>query len=71
MLRNADPKTRIMMAGANLSLFTGLMLWLFVHPASHGLRDALHFACGLLLGVSIALNLHATRRRKQGSDAHC
>lgn len=71
MLRNTDPKTRIMMAGANLSLFTGLMLWLFVHPASHGLTVALHFVYGLLLGVSIALNLHAIRRRKQGGDAHC
>lgn len=71
MLRNTDPKTRIMMANANLCLFTGLMLWLFVQPASHGLKDAVHFICGLLLGISIALNLHAVRRRKHAGPANC
>lgn len=71
MLRNTDLKTRIMMAGANLCLFTGLVLWLFAHPALLGLKDAVHFICGLLLGISIALNLHAFRRRKHAGPANC
>ncbi|MFP5237738.1 MAG: hypothetical protein ACLGSD_17720 [Acidobacteriota bacterium] len=71
MLRNMDSKTRNIMASANLCLVTALVLWLLVHPASHGFKDAIHFLCGLLLGVSIALNLHAIRRRKSAGQVNC
>ena len=71
MLRNVDQKTRAMMVSANLCLFLALMLWLLVHPVSHGVKDVLHFACGLLLGISIALNLHSVLRRKNAGHVNC
>ena len=71
MLRNADPKTRFMIAGANLCLFTGLMLRLFVHPESRNMNYAIHFVFGVLLGISIALNLYAVRRRKHAGSVNC
>ena len=71
MLKNTDPKTRFILAWANLCLFAGLMLWLFAHPASQDLKNLVHFVAGLLLGVSIALNFHALRRRRRASDINC
>lgn len=50
---------------ANACLVVGLSLWLFVHPATEGLKDSLHAFIGFLLGVSIALNLTAIRCRQR------
>jgi hypothetical protein len=50
------------MAIGNICLVIGLLLWLFVHPAGQFSRDALHFVCGLLLGLSITINLITLRR---------
>lgn len=43
-------------AGANLALVAGLLLWTFARQAGHG-RPWLDAAIGLLMGVSIGMNL--------------
>jgi hypothetical protein len=45
------------MAIGNISLVIGLLLWLFVHPSGQMERNWLHGACGLLLGISIAISI--------------
>lgn len=42
----------------NGCLALGLILWLFVHPAVQWANNANHFVSGLLIGVSLALNLY-------------
>ena len=42
---------------SNGCLAVGLILWLFVHPAAQWANNASHFASGLLLGVSLAINM--------------
>lgn len=64
-------KTRHMVAVANGCLSAGLMLFLFAHPAAQLLLDLVHGTAGLLLGISIGLNLHAVlcRKRQQRASA--
>jgi hypothetical protein len=52
-----DPKARRMMAIANFSLAVGLLVNLFVHPAARSANYVNHFVSGLLIGVSLAINL--------------
>jgi hypothetical protein len=60
--RQLDPRTRARVVIANLALFIGLILWLFVHPASAIGRDVIHFASGILIGLSIMINLNTFTR---------
>ena len=59
--RNLDPKARRQIAIANLSLATGLLLILFVHPSGNIGRNWLHAVSGFQLGRSIVINLFALR----------
>jgi hypothetical protein len=56
-IRQLDPRARRRMLLANVSLVIGLLLWLFVHPASPIEKNWLHVICGFLLGLSITVNL--------------
>ncbi|MGD0940722.1 MAG: hypothetical protein ABR905_13540 [Terracidiphilus sp.] len=67
--RQLDPKARGRMLLANISLTIGLVLWLFVHPASQVERNWFHGISGFLLGVSITINLLNLRSSSRCSDA--
>ena len=56
-IRQLDPKTRRLMAIANISLVIGLLLWLFVQPSGQIEKNWLHATSGFLLGLSITINL--------------
>ncbi len=57
-----DQRTRRMVALANLGLAVGLSLNLFVHPESAMARDLVHGVSGMLMGVSLGVNLFGSRR---------
>lgn len=50
---------------AALCLAGGLMLRYFVFPATPVGTDLVHFTSGLLLGISLVLNLSVTQLRKR------
>jgi len=52
-----DRKSRWLFAIANLSLAVGLMLRVLVQPASGLARNWMDGLCGLLLGISIGMNV--------------
>jgi hypothetical protein len=58
-MQHLDPRTRRLMAIANIALVIGLLLWLFVHPSSQVEKNWLHASSGFLLGLSITINLLA------------
>ncbi|MDR3751919.1 MAG: hypothetical protein P4K94_10580 [Terracidiphilus sp.] len=58
--RHLDPKTRRSMVLGNLCLVIGLLLWDF-HASIPIQRTWLDAVCGLLLGISIGVNLSAVR----------
>jgi len=64
MCMQRDPKTRFLMAGANLALVVGLLLWTFARPVSTH-RELLDGLCGLLMGLSIGLNFYMLRRGRR------
>jgi hypothetical protein len=45
----------------NLCLVAGLLLWNFAHPTSQIEKNVMHAVTGLLMGISIAINLFALR----------
>jgi len=64
--RQLDPKTRRRMIIGNLSLILGILLWNsvrwnWIHPSSQIERNYLDGVCGLLLGISIGINLFVLR----------
>jgi hypothetical protein len=59
--RQLDPKTRRLVAIGNLCLVIGLLLWNFVHPSSQIEKNWLDGVTGLLMGLSIGINLFAFR----------
>jgi hypothetical protein len=59
--RRLGPQAKRSIVIGNLSPVAGLLLWNFVHPSGQIEKTWLHGACGLLLGVSIAINLLAFR----------
>lgn len=65
MCHKPDLKTRRRIAAANGCAAAGLMLQLLVHPTSPMPKNLLHAGVGLLLGMSIAMNLVNLRRRKR------
>jgi hypothetical protein len=64
-IHQLDPKSRHVRAIANISLVVGLLLWLFVHPSGQIERNWLHFVCGLLVGLSICINLFGLGRARR------
>jgi len=59
--RQLDRRTRRLMAAGNLALAIGLILFGFVHPGGVLEQNCLHAVAGMLLGVSIGINLFALR----------
>jgi hypothetical protein len=59
--RQLDPKVRRRVALGNVCLALGLVLFFFVHPANQTLLNITHGVSGLLLGISIGINLFAWR----------
>jgi hypothetical protein len=65
--RNLDPKSRRMLAIGCACLSIGLTLRILIHPSTPGTKIFVHVVVGLLIGLSIGLNLFAldlTRRRR-------
>lgn len=60
-IHQLDSKTRRRMALGNISLVIGLLLWLFVHPSGQIERNWVQGLSGLLLGISIGINLFGLR----------
>jgi hypothetical protein len=58
--RQLDPKTRGRSAIGNFSLAGGLLLWVFRAYVPFN-QEWLEAVCGLLCGVSIAINLFGSR----------
>lgn len=59
--KQLDRRTRRLIAAGNLAMAIGLILFNFVHPGGALERDCLHGVAGMLLGVSIGINLFALR----------
>jgi hypothetical protein len=59
--RQLDARTRRLIALGNACMAVGLMLYTFVHPSGQGAKDLAQGVSGLLLGVSIGINLFAFR----------
>jgi len=70
MCREIDPKSRKLFAMALACLTVGLLLPMLFHPAAQSARNLLHFVCGLLLGLSLSINLSmvwkSSRQRRLG-----
>jgi hypothetical protein len=60
-----DPKTRSMMVIGNLSLAVALLMWNFARPATTKTHGWVAGLAGLLLGLSIGLNLFTVRRARR------
>ena len=60
-VRKRSFKHRILMAVANLALCIGLVLPYFIHPAGQRGANWLHGIRGLLIGMSIGMNLFIIR----------
>jgi hypothetical protein len=58
---NALKEPRKMLSVGMACLAVGLILQLAVHPASHLAGLITHALCGMLIGMSIVLNLKAVR----------
>ena len=65
-----DAKSRKLYSSAVACLVVGLLLPISFHPVTQFNRNLLHFVCGLLLGLSMSMNLslvwkNSRRRRMQ------
>jgi hypothetical protein len=66
-LRQRDPKVRYLMVIANLCLAAGIMTLNFTHVSGKPHHEWLDAVCGLLMGVSVGINLlclRMSRRRR-------
>jgi hypothetical protein len=66
--RNLNPRDRVIFQIGNFSLVAGLLLWMFVHPASQIEKNWLHAICGFLLGLSITISLLRLRFARRCTD---
>ena len=70
MCREINPKSHKLFALALVCLAVGLVLPMLFHPAAQSARNVLHFVCGLLLGLSMSINLwmawKISRQRRMG-----
>jgi hypothetical protein len=57
MCTEMNSKSRKLSAIASACLAIGLPLLILLHPAQQSARNLLHFIGGLLLGLSISINL--------------
>jgi hypothetical protein len=57
MCREINPKSRRLVALASAWLAIGLVLPMVLHPSGQSSRNLLHFVCGLLIGMSLSINL--------------
>jgi uncharacterized membrane protein len=55
--RRLDPKSRLALGIGNFSLAAGLLMLNSSHPSSQIARNWLHGVGGMLLGISIGVNL--------------
>ncbi len=73
MCRETDPKSRKLIAMASGWLAIGLLLPMLLHPSGQSSRNLLHFVCGLLIGMSLSINLSIvwknSRRRRRIGDS--
>jgi hypothetical protein len=71
MCREINPKSRKLFSLASASLALGLVLPMLLHPSGQSSRNLLHFVCGLLIGMSLSINLGLVwknaRQRRLGS----
>lgn len=67
LFRLTDSKSRLLAGIANFSLAAGLILWVFVHPANQTTDSVRHFFAGLLLGLSVTINLFRLYCRRAAS----
>lgn len=71
LFRRLDPKTRRMAQMGNLCLVGGLVLYVFAHPSDMAANAAVHAVAGLLIGISLGMNLcvlREARRCRQKKD---
>ena len=61
----ADERARMTMAMGSFALAAGLMLKTLVHPEGQIAKDWLDGICGLLIGVSLGLNLFGLMRARR------
>jgi hypothetical protein len=70
MCTEINSKSRKLMALASGWLALGLVLPMLLHPSGQSSRNLLHFVCGLLIGMSLSINLGLvwknSRRRRLG-----
>ena len=70
MCTEINSKSRKLMALASGWLALGLVLPMLLHPSGQSSRNLLHFVCGLLIGMSLSINLvlvwKNSRRRRLG-----
>ena len=64
-LPNRDSKVRYLLVIANLCLAAGIMTLNFTHAAGKAHHNGPDAICGLLIGVSIGLNLLSARMSRQ------
>jgi hypothetical protein len=56
---------RFLIALASSCLALGLLLPMVFHPAAGTPRNFLHFICGLLIGLSLSINLSLVWRKSR------
>lgn len=71
MCEQTNSKSRKLFAMASVCLAVGLLPPMLFHPAALSARNLMHFVCGLLLGLSMSINLAMvwknSRQRRTGS----
>jgi len=63
-----DSKSKRIIPIANLCLVAGLLLLTFVHPSSQISGNWLHGVSGVLLGISISMNLFGLRLARRSRE---
>jgi hypothetical protein len=74
MCTEINTKSRKLIAMASACLSIGLVLPMLLHPPTQSSRNLLHFVCGLLIGMSLSINLgmfwkNSRRRRTENGPS--